>query len=178
MMSLSVEFSSVIGHEMTHGFDDQGRQYDKEGNLNDWWTTEDLEKFNELTQVLVDQANNYAVIDTNTINGQLTLGENIADLGGLTIAFDALKLAMAKNPPKSEIDGFTAEQRFYLSWAQVWRSNIRVEEQLKRLKTDVHSPSKYRTNGPISNLTDFHNAFDVKEGQAMYRSPETVAKVW
>ncbi len=169
---------AVIGHEMTHGFDDQGRQYDKNGNLNDWWTKEDQEKFDQRTKVLVEQADDYAVIDTNKINGRLTLGENIADLGGLTIAYDALQLAMKNNPAKLEVDGFTPEQRFFLSWAQVWRSNIREEEQLMRLKTDPHSPAKYRTNGPISNLPNFHAAFHVKEGQNMYRSPEEVAKIW
>lgn len=169
---------AVIGHEMTHGFDDQGRHYDKNGNLNDWWTAEDEEKFNARTRILVEQANNYVVIDTFTINGELTLGENIADLGGLTIAFEALKMAMEKNPPKSNIDGFTPEQRFFLSWAQVWRSNIRRENQLLRLKTDVHSPAKYRTNGPLSNLPEFHQAFNVTEEQKLYRPPEEVARIW
>lgn len=169
---------AVIGHEMTHGFDDQGRQYDKDGNLKDWWTKEDEERFNERIKFLVEQADNYTVLDTFKINGKLTLGENIADLGGLTIAYDALQIAMQDNPPKPEIDGFSPEQRFYLSWAQVWRSNIRREAQLLRLKTDVHSPAKYRTNGPLSNLQEFHAAFNVTEGQKLYRNPEEVAKIW
>lgn len=169
---------AVIGHEMTHGFDDQGRQYDKNGNLNDWWTKQDEEKFNARAKILIEQADNYTAIDTFTINGKLTLGENIADLGGLTIAFEALQIAMAKNPPKPLIDGFTPEQRFFLSWAQVWRSNIRRENQLLRLKTDVHSPAKYRTNGPLSNLPEFHKAFNVKQDQALYRAPEEVARIW
>jgi len=169
---------SVIGHEMTHGFDDQGRQYDKNGNLNDWWTREDSEKFNNLTKLVIEQADNYTVLDTFTINGQLTLGENIADLGGLTISYSAMKIAMQDNPPKAKIDGFTPEQRFFLSWAQVWRSNIRREEQLMRLKTDVHSPAKYRTNGPVSNLPQFYEAFNVTEGQALYRNAESRAKIW
>lgn len=169
---------AVIGHEMTHGFDDQGRHYDKNGNLNDWWTAEDEEKFNARTRILVEQANNYVAIDTFTINGELTLGENIADLGGLTIAFEALKMAMEQNQPKTNIDGFTPEQRFFLSWAQVWRSNIRRENQLLRFKTDVHSPAKYRTNGPLSNLPEFHQAFNVTQGQKLYRPPEEVARIW
>ncbi|MGC9364489.1 MAG: M13 family metallopeptidase [Fidelibacterota bacterium] len=169
---------AVIGHEMTHGFDDQGRHYGKNGNLNDWWTRDDEEKFNARTRILVEQANNYVVIDTFTINGELTLGENIADLGGLTIAFEALKMAMEQNPPKASIDGFTPEQRFFLSWAQVWRSNIRRENQLLRLKTDVHSPAKYRTNGPLSNLPAFHQAFNVTEGHKLYRPSDEVARIW
>ncbi|MDO9548755.1 MAG: M13 family metallopeptidase [Candidatus Marinimicrobia bacterium] len=169
---------AVIGHEMTHGFDDQGRQYDKNGNLNDWWTKVDEEKFNERTKLVIGQADNYTVIDTFKINGKLTLGENIADLGGLTIAFAALQIAMQKNPAKPEIDGVTPEQRFYLSWAQVWRSNIRRENQLLRLKTDVHSPAKYRTNGPVSNLPEFHTAFNVTEDQTLYRNPDEIARIW
>ena len=127
---------------------------------------------------LVEQANHFTVMDTFKINGKLTLGENIADLGGLTIAYDALQIAMKDHPQKAEIEGFTPDQRFFLSWAQVWRSNIRRENQLLRLKTDVHSPAKYRTNGPISNLPAFHKAFNVTEGQALYRSPEEIAKIW
>ena len=169
---------AVIGHEMTHGFDDQGRQYDKNGNLNDWWTKDDEIQFNERAEKLVEQANHFTVMDTFKINGKLTLGENIADLGGLTIAYDALQIAMKDHPQKAEIEGFTPDQRFFLSWAQVWRSNIRRENQLLRLKTDVHSPAKYRTNGPISNLPAFHKAFNVTEGQALYRSPEEIAKIW
>jgi len=169
---------AVIGHEMTHGFDDQGRQYDKDGNLNDWWTKEDEIKFNKRIKILIEQADAYAAIDTFKINGKLTLGENIADLGGLTIAYDALKMAMKKNPPDKVIDGFTPEQRFFLSWAQVWRSNIRRENQLLRLKTDVHSPAKYRTNGPLSNLPPFFTAFNVHESDKMYRPEDQIAKIW
>ena len=169
---------AVIGHEMTHGFDDQGRQYDKEGNLNDWWTKADEEKFNERTKLVIEQADNYTVLDTFKINGELTLGENIADLGGLTIAYTALQIAMQKNPTNPEIDGFTPEQRFYLSWAQVWRTNIRRENQLLRLKTDVHSPAKYRTNGPVSNLPEFHKTFNVTDDQTLFRTPEEIARIW
>lgn len=169
---------AVIGHEMTHGFDDQGRQYDKDGNLNDWWTKEDEIKFNKRIKILIEQADDYAAIDTFKINGKLTLGENIADLGGLTIAYDALQMAMKKNPPNKIIDGFTPEQRFFLSWAQVWRSNIRRENLLLRLKTDVHSPAKYRTNGPLSNLPTFFTAFNVHKGDKMYRPENQIAKIW
>lgn len=163
---------------MTHGFDDQGRQYDKDGNLNDWWTKEDEIKFNKRIKILIEQADDYAAIDTFKINGKLTLGENIADLGGLTIAYDALQMAMKKNPPNKIIDGFTPEQRFFLSWAQVWRSNIRRENLLLRLKTDVHSPAKYRTNGPLSNLPTFFTAFNVHKGDKMYRPENQIAKIW
>ena len=168
----------VIGHEMTHGFDDQGRQYDAEGNLNDWWTPEDAKHFNERAQVLVDQFNHYFPVDTVHIDGKLTLGENIADLGGLNVAYDALQHAMAKNPPKAEIDGYTPDQRFFLGYAQVWRNNIRKENLLLRLKTDVHSPGKYRVIGPLSDLLTFYTAFDVKEGDQMWRPEEKRARIW
>ena len=168
----------VIGHEMTHGFDDQGRQYDAEGNLNDWWTPEDAKRFDERAQVLVDQFNQYFPVDTVHIDGKLTLGENIADLGGLNVSYDALQHAMAKNPPKAEIDGFTPDQRFFLGYAQVWRNNIRKENLLLRLKTDVHSPGKYRVIGPLSDLPTFYAAFDVKEGDAMWRPEDKRAKIW
>jgi len=168
---------AVIGHEMTHGFDDQGRQYDIDGNLNDWWTAEDAEAFNGLTQVLVEQFDHFVVLDTNTVDGELTLGENIADLGGLSIAFDALQMAMQAKPAKT-IDGLTPEQRFFLAWAQVWRSNIREENQLLRLKTDVHSPAIARVNGPFRNIDAFYSAFAVDEDNKLYLPEEERAHVW
>ncbi len=151
----------VIGHEMTHGFDDQGRQYDAAGNLSDWWTKEDGEKYNERAKAIVDQFNNYVVIDGMKVNGELTQGENIADLGGLKIAYDALQKALAAKPGAAavKIDGFTPAQRFYLGYAQVWRSSTRPEGVKLRLKTDTHSPPELRVNAPLSNLPEFMAAF-------------------
>ncbi|HPD33098.1 MAG TPA: M13 family metallopeptidase, partial [Candidatus Kapabacteria bacterium] len=168
----------VIGHEMTHGFDDQGRQYDKNGNLSNWWTKEDAEKFTAKTQALIEHYNNYVELDTFHINGALTLGENIADLGGITISYDALQRAWKQNPPKDKIDGFTPTQRYLLSWAQVWRQNIRDEELKKRLKDDVHSPGDARVNVVLSNLDIFYDAFNVKPENKLYRAPENRVKIW
>lgn len=166
----------VIGHEMTHGFDDQGRQYDKNGNLNDWWTEEDAKRFKERAAVLVDQYNQFTVLDTIRANGELTLGENIADLGGLNIAFQALQKAKTGN--EQLIDGFTPEQRFFLAYAHLWAQNIRDEEILKRTKTDVHSLGRYRVNGPLRNMPEFHAAFEVNEGDPMYLSENQRAVIW
>ena len=167
----------VIGHEMTHGFDDQGSQYDADGNLKNWWTEEDAKNFNAKTGVVVDQFNNYTVLDTVHVNGSLTLGENLADLGGLAIAYEAFqKTEQAKKGEK--IDGFTPNQRFFLSWAQVWRANTRDEELANRIITDPHSPVEWRTNGPLSNMPEFYEAFGVKPGDKMYRADSVRAKVW
>lgn len=169
---------AVIGHEMTHGFDDQGRQYDKNGNLNDWWTAEDAENFKKQTQPLVDQYNKFVVLDDLTVNGELTLGENIADLGGITVAYVALQKANKKNPPAEKIDGFTSTQRFLLSWAQVWRMNIRPEELKRRLREDVHSPAEARVNAIMANVPMFYEAFAIKESDKLYRKPEERIKIW
>lgn len=167
----------VIGHEITHGFDDQGRQYDAEGNIRDWWTDEDSERFKERTQKLVEQFNEYEPLEGLNINGELTLGENIADLGGLVVSYNAFK--KTEQFKKGElIDGFTPTQRFYLSWAQVWKTNIRDEALETRIKTDPHSPGKYRVLGPLSNISDFYEAFGVKEGDGMYRSTDSRVKIW
>ncbi len=166
---------AVIGHEITHGFDDQGRQYDADGNIRDWWTKEDAERFTERAQGLIDQYDNYVAIDTMTINGQMTLGENIGDLGGLTIAYSAFtKTDQYKSGEK--IDGFTPSQRFFLSWAQVWKNNIRDEELMRRLKVDVHSPGQWRVLGPLANMPEFWAAFDVKDGDPM--KSENPVKIW
>ncbi len=167
---------AAIGHEMTHGFDDQGRQYDKAGNLNDWWTKEDEEKFKARTELLVRQSESYVVVDDAHMDGKLSLGENIADLGGLNIAYDALMSVLPGNPDK--VDGFTPQQRFFLSWARIWRENIRKESLLLGLKTDVHPPSKYRTILPLSNMPAFYEAFEVKPGAAMYRPDNEQANIW
>ncbi|GAB4332996.1 MAG: M13 family metallopeptidase [Calditrichia bacterium] len=168
----------VIGHEMTHGFDDQGRQFDENGNMNDWWTEEDAKRFKEEADKLVEQFNSFVVEDSFHVDGKLTLGENIADLGGLNIAYDALQKALKQNPQPEKIDGFTPEQRFFLSYAQVWRNNIRRENLLLRLKTDVHSPGEFRTNGPLMNMPQFYKAFGVKEGDKMYRPEADRIKIW
>lgn len=169
---------AVIGHEMTHGFDDQGRQYDKNGNLNDWWTKEDADNFAKQTQPLVEQYNKYVVIDDLTVNGALTLGENIADVGGITVAYVALQKTLNDQKAKETIDGFNPQQRFLLSWAQVWRSNIRPEEQKRRLREDVHSPAEARVNQVMSNIPMFYEAFGIKETDKLYLKPELRAKIW
>jgi putative endopeptidase len=169
---------AVIGHEMTHGFDDTGRQFDAQGNLRDWWTPEDASKYKSAAQLVVDQFNGYTVVDDQShVNGRLTLGENIADLGGLTVSYYAMEKAMA-NKPRTKIDGFTPEQRFFLGWAQVWRSLSRPEQALQSLKTDPHSPNKWRVNGPLSNMPEFKKAFACKEGDAMVRSETVRARIW
>jgi putative endopeptidase len=168
----------VIGHEMMHGFDDQGRQYDVDGNLRDWWTEEDAKRFDQRTQVLVDQYNRFFVFDTLHVDGKLTLGENIADLGGLNISYQALQKALKENPQPKTIDGFTPAQRFFLAYAQVWRQSIRPEELQRRLKEDVHSPGRFRTYGPIANMPEFHAAFDVKSGEALYKPENERAVIW
>lgn len=168
---------AVIGHEITHGFDDQGRQYDADGNLNDWWTPEDAAKFNEKTAVVIKQYNGFTVLDTVHINGELTLGENLADLGGLAIAYEAFKKTK-QGQGNEKIDGFTPDQRFFLSWAQVWRANTTPEETFNRIKTDPHSPNLWRCNGPLSNMPEFYNAFGVKEGDKMWRPEAERARVW
>jgi putative endopeptidase len=165
----------VIGHEMTHGFDDKGCKFDKEGNLTDWWTPEDSKRFEERTKILVDQYNKFVVLDTMHANGQLSLGENIADLGGLNISYQAF---MKANTQKKPIDGFTPEQRFFLAYAHIWAQNIRDKEILRRTKEDVHSLGRFRILGPLQNLPEFYAAFDVKPGQVMYLEPDKRAKIW
>ncbi len=168
---------AVIGHEMTHGFDDQGCQYDKDGNLKNWWSPTDEKRFKEKTTRLVQQYNAYTVLDTLHVNGELTLGENIADLGGISIAYDAFKRT-AQGKANEKIDGFTADQRFFFGWAQVWRQNITKENLMQRIVTDPHSPGQYRSNGPLSNMIEFYEAFGVKEGDKMWRPEAERLKVW
>jgi len=168
---------AVIGHEMTHGFDDQGRQYDAQGNLSDWWTEEDAAKFKAKTDVVVQQFNQYKVLDSLHVNGELTLGENIADLGGLSIAYEAFKNT-PQGKSEEKIDGFTGDQRFFLAWAQVWRQNIRDEELANRIVVDPHSPGEFRTNGPLSNMPEFYKAFNVRSGYRLWRPDNERAKVW
>ncbi len=168
----------VIGHEMTHGFDDQGRKYDKEGNLNDWWTKKDAERFDKRSQVLVKQYNQKTVLDTVNADGKLTLGENIADLGGVSISYTAFKNATENEDPPEKIDGYTPEQRFFLAWARVWAQNIRDKEILRRTQEDVHSLGIHRANGPLPNTNAFYEAFNVTEEDKLYIPEEKRAKIW
>lgn len=168
----------VIAHEMTHGFDDQGRQYDKEGNLHDWWLTDDSKNFEAKTKILVDQYDNYKMLDSLHVDGKLTLGENIADLGGMNVAFNGLQKALAGKTPVEKIDGFTPEQRFFLAYAQVWRANVRDEETMRRLKEDVHSPGEARVNAIVFNIPAFYTAFNIQPTDKRYIAAENRANIW
>ena len=168
---------AVIGHEMTHGFDDQGRKSDASGNLRDWWTKEDGEKFMAKAAVVGKQFDAFSPMDSVHVNGNLTMGENLADLGGLTIAHQAFQKTAQAKAGKS-IDGFTPEQRFFLGYAQIWRSNQRPEAMRQQIMTDPHSPGQYRTNGPLQNMPEFHAAFGCKDGDKMVRSTADRAKIW
>ena len=167
----------VIGHEMTHGFDDQGCQYDADGNMKNWWLPADSVSFKAKTASIVNQFNGYVMLDTMHVNGQLTLGENIADLGGLAIAYDAFKLTK-QGQSTEKIDGFTPDERFFFGFAQVWRSKNRPEIERTWLNVDPHSPDKYRVMGPLSNFQPFYNTFHVPEKSKMYRSEADRIKVW
>ena len=167
----------VIGHEMTHGFDDQGRQYDKDGNLKDWWTKEDAVKFKQRVQVLINQYSGYTVLDNLHVNGALTQGENLADNGGMAIAYEAFKRT-PQGKSNTKIDGFTPDQRFFLSLAQLWRMKISDEATRLSISSNPHSPPMYRTNGPMSNMPSFYDAFNVKPGDKMYRPDSARVKVW
>jgi predicted metalloendopeptidase len=168
---------AVIGHEIGHGFDDSGKRFDGDGVLRDWWTAEDAEKFDVRKNALAAQYDSYDAIDGLTINGQFTSGENIGDLGGLSIAYLAYKMSLdGKEAPV--IDGWTGDQRFFLGWAQVWRSKDRDEEIKRRLTVDPHSPPKFRANGAAVNVPAFYAAFDVQEGDGMYLPPEERVKIW
>ncbi|MBE6281614.1 MAG: M13 family metallopeptidase [Bacteroides sp.] len=167
----------VIGHEMTHGFDDQGRQFDKEGNLKDWWTAEDAERFNTRAQVMVDFFNKIEVLPGLMANGQLTLGENIADHGGLQVAYQAFKNA-TKDAPLSEVDGFTPEQRFFLAYAGVWAGNIRDEQIRVYTKSDPHSLGRWRVNGALPHINAWYDAFGITENDSLYIAPEKRVSIW
>jgi putative endopeptidase len=168
---------AVIGHELTHGFDDQGSKYGADGNLKSWWTPEDRKLFEAKTKKLVDQYNSFFVADSLHVNGELTLGENIADLGGLTIAYEAYKMHLTKHPSLIE-NGYTPEQRFFLGFAQVWKNTVRPEALRQLILTDPHSPGEFRVLGPLSNMPSFYEAFGVQKGQKMYKSEEERANIW
>jgi predicted metalloendopeptidase len=168
---------AVIGHEMSHGFDDRGSQYDADGNLRDWFTPEDHQKFKAKTRVLVAQYSTYEPVPGFPVNGELTLGENIGDNSGLAIAYKAYRLSLAgKTPPV--IDGFTGEQRLYLGWVQVWRGKEREAEAIQRIKSDPHSPAAVRGTAPVVNQVGFYAAFGVKQGDKMYLPPEKRVNIW
>ncbi len=168
---------AVIGHEITHGFDDQGSKYDGNGNLNNWWSDEDRKKFDASAKLLIEQFNKYEALPGVIVNGELTLGENIADLGGLNVAYNAYMLSQ-KDKKQEVIDGLTSEQRFFLAFAQVWKTNYKDEYLRKMVKTDVHSPGMFRAVNAPSNMPSFYKAFNVKDGDKMYRSDNMRAKIW
>jgi putative endopeptidase len=169
----------VIGHEITHGYDDEGRKYDAEGNLQEWWSPADAQEFDARAQKVVDEYNAFEPLPGVHVNGKLTLGENLADLGGVSIAYDAMERALARDPSKRKtIDGFTPEQRFFLSFAQVWRTNIRDAEARRLVTVDPHSPGRFRAVGPLVNYQQFFDAFHIKPGDPMWRAPELRAHIW
>nr|WP_232219132.1 M13 family metallopeptidase [Olleya marilimosa] len=169
---------AVIGHEISHSFDDSGSRYDKDGNLNNWWTDEDLKQFEGLGKALADQYSGIEVLPETNINGAFTLGENIGDLGGVLAAYDALQMSFEQNGRPEDIDGFTAEQRFFMSWATVWRTKMRDDALKTRIKTDPHSPGMTRAVQPLLNIDAFYKAFDIKEGDKMYIAPEDRVRIW
>jgi putative endopeptidase len=168
---------AVIGHEISHGFDDKGSQYDGDGNLRDWWTPDDRAKFKVKADALTRQYDAYSPLPGYNVNGALTLGENIADNSGLAIAYKAYKLSL-QGQPAPVIDGLTGEQRFYMGFGQVWRSKMREAQQIKQVKTDPHSPGQFRANGTVVNQPGFYEAFGVKEGDKMYVAPEKRIIIW
>ncbi|MEH6703421.1 M13 family metallopeptidase [Galbibacter orientalis] len=169
---------AVIGHEISHGFDDSGADFDADGNLVNWWTEKDLTQFNALGDSLAAQYSRIEVLPEVFINGKFTLGENIGDLGGVNAAYDGLQMHLKEHGNPGEIDGFTPEQRFFMSWATVWRTKMRDEALKNRIKTDPHSPGMYRATQPLLNIDAFYKAFDIKEGDGMYLAPEERIKIW
>jgi putative endopeptidase len=167
---------AVVGHEMTHGFDDKGRKFDATGNLRDWWTPDDAEAYERRVEVVVSQAEAFQV-HGSSVQGRLTSGENIADLGGVRLALRALK-AQPGFDPDAAIDGFTYLQRFFLAWAQCWRQNITKERALQLVVLDPHGPNELRCNGPLSNIPEFHDAFGISQGSHMFRPVEERVDIW
>jgi predicted metalloendopeptidase len=168
---------SIIGHEISHAFDDQGSKYDGDGNLHNWWTDEDRAAFAKLTQRLVAQYDDYHPLSGRSVNGKLTLGENIADLSGMSVGYKAYQLALDGNDPPV-LDGYTGPQRFFLGWCQSWRRKYREAELISRLLVDPHSPAAFRANGPVSNFHPFYEAFDVKQSDKLYRPPGERIRIW
>ncbi len=168
----------AIGHEMTHGFDDQGRNFDKDGNMIDWWTAKDSEEFKKRTQLLVDQYNGFVALDNVHVNGELSLGENIADFGGLTVSLAAYKLSLEGKPTPKPIDGFTDVQRFFMAYAQLWKGVIRDKALLRLVQEDVHPWGEFRVNGAMFNVPEFYEAFNITEGDKLYRTVEQRPVIW
>jgi putative endopeptidase len=168
---------AVIGHEIGHGFDDQGRRFDGSGALRDWWTPADETEFQKRSKVLVDQFNVLSPLPGVTVNGELTLGENIGDLGGLSIAYKAWKLSLGGKASPT-IDGFTGEQRFFMGWAQAWRTKAREQYLRNQVMADPHAPAEFRANAPLSNIDAFYEAFNVKPGDKLYVAPEKRVRIW
>ena len=168
----------VIGHEITHGFDDAGRKFDDRGNLSGWWDSTDNRAFAERAEVMVRQAGGYVAVDTLTVNGKLTLGENIADLGGVLIAYGAYRRSLAGKPEPTPIDGLTGDQRFFLGWAQIWRGRFRPEFARMLVTVDPHAPNAFRANGPLANMPEFARAFGCKAGDPMVRDERVRVQIW
>jgi putative endopeptidase len=169
---------AVIGHEISHGFDDSGARYNADGNLVDWWTDEDLKQFTALGTALADQYSALEPLPGIHVDGKFTLGENIGDLGGINAAYDGLQLYLKSNPSPGLIDGYTPEQRFFISWATVWRTKSRDEAIKNQVKTDPHTPGMYRGYVPLQNVDAFYQAFDIKQGDGMFIAPEKRVKIW
>ncbi len=168
---------AVIGHEMGHGFDDQGRRYDGNGVLRDWWTANDAEEYMKRAKLLAEQFNSFEPLPGLHVNGELTLGENIGDLTGVIIARRAYELSLAGKPAPT-IDGLDANHRFYLGWGQIWRAKEREDSLRQQVMTNPHSPEMYRANGSLRNVPEFYQTFEVKEGDKMWLEPEKRTKIW
>ena len=168
----------AIGHEMTHGFDDQGRNFDKDGNMIDWWTTKDAEEFNKRTKLLVDQYSGFVALNDVHVNGQLSLGENIADFGGITVSLEAYKISLEGKPAPKPINGFSDIQRFFLSYAQLWKGNIRDKALLRLVQEDVHPWGEYRVNGAMFDVPEFYETFNIKPEDKLYRTVEQRPVIW
>jgi putative endopeptidase len=173
----SIIGGSTFGHEITHGFDDQGAKYDVNGNLANWWTPEDSTRFFAKTKMVVDQFNQYVVVDSLRINGEMTQGENIADIGGIMMGYEAFKKT-AQYKEKKEIAGLSPDKRFFLGYALAWMINTRPESLADQVRSDVHSPAKFRVIGPLANMRDFHRTFNVKPGDAMHRADSLIVNIW
>lgn len=177
----AVQFGSlgaVVGHEMTHGFDDKGRKYDSQGNLRDWWAGSDGQEYEKRAEVMVRQAAQFEVYSVR-LNGKLTQGENIADLGGLKLSLRALNKVLAADPSlETMINGFSPHQRFFLAWSQSWRENIKQERALQLVTLDPHGPNELRCNGPLSNMAEFISAFGIQAGDRMYKLHEERVDIW
>lgn len=169
---------AVIGHEISHGFDDGGSRFDGDGNLNNWWTDTDRKNFDAKVQQLADQYSKYEPVKGTFVNGKFTSGENIGDLGGANVAYDALQMYLKDHGNPGKINGFTQDQRFFMSWATVWRTKATEQSQINQVKTDPHTPGYFRSFGPLVNMDAFYKAFDIKPGDKMYRAPQDRVKIW